>query len=497
MQNQFSQRLLTGYRLHCEVDRMDKTRKGIREISPIDVYKLLPRTNCGECGEANCMAFATRLVNGELAMEGCLPLYTPKYAKELGKMQDLLAPPVKVVSFGTGEHAATIGGKHVRFRHEFTYQYPPPIAIDIADSLPSEAIQERVEKVTGFSYSYIGRTLTLDALAIRSVTGNPDRFAEVVQQVSGLTNLPLILCTGDPKVMKAGLSICGGDRPLMFAVTADNWKEMGELALEFSCPVVVSAPGDLSKLRSLTSTLLDWGIEDLVLDPGTFPGDGLAQTVYSFTALRRVAFRDFDALSGFPLLGTPISAWNGGELTGDRNSWQEACIASMLITRYADLLIMHSLEGWALLPQLIWRFGIYTDPRKPVSVDPGVRVFGNPDKDSPLLITSNYALTFFTVESDIKGAKLDCYLIVIDTGGLSVEAAVAGRYLSAAKIAESLQEYKAEDLVSHRYLIIPGLAARLSGETEEESGWRVIVGPRDSSGLGQMIRDRWPPTEEA
>lgn len=496
MQKPQQHRQLTGYHWLCEVAGMEKKRKGIREISPIDVYKLLPRTNCAECGEANCMAFATRLVNGEVAMEGCPPLYTPKHEKDLVKMEDLLAPPVKAVSFGNGEHAATIGGKHVRFRHEFTYQYPPPIAIDIADSLTSEAIEERVRKVTGFSYSYIGRTLTLDALAIRSVTGDPGRFAEVVQQVSGLTDLPLILCTVNPQVMKAGLSACGTKRPLMFAVTAENWKEMGALALEFSCPVVVSAPGDLSQLRSLTSTLMDWGIEDLVLDPGTFPGDGIAQTIHSFTAIRRAACRDFDIYSGFPILGTPIAAWNGGELTEDRNSWQEACIASMLITRYADLLVMHSLEGWALLPQLIWRFGIYTDPRKPVSVDPGVHVFGTPDKNSPLLITSNYALTFFTVESDIKAAKLDCFLIVIDTGGLSVEAAVAGRYLSAAKIAESLTEYKAEELVTHRYLIIPGLAARLSGETEEESGWRVIVGPRDSSGLGQMIRDRWPPKEE-
>jgi acetyl-CoA decarbonylase/synthase complex subunit gamma len=171
-------------------------------------------------------------------------------------------------------------------------------------------------------------------------------------------------------------------------------------------------------------------------------------------------------------------------------------MTSMMMTRYSDLLIMHSLEGWVILPQLIWRFGLYTDPRKPVSVDAGVRRFGSPGPDSPVLITSNYALTFFTVESDIKSAKIDCFLIVIDTGGLSVEAAVAGRYLTAEKIAEALKESSVEAEVSHRFLILPGLAARLSGDTEEATGWKVLVGPRDSSGLGKMIKEHWPVQEE-
>jgi acetyl-CoA decarbonylase/synthase complex subunit gamma len=166
----------------------------------------------------------------------------------------------------------------------------------------------------------------------------------------------------------------------------------------------------------------------------------------------------------------------------------------MLMSRYADLLIMHSLDGWVLLPQLIWRFSLYTDPRKPVSVEPGVRIFGKPDKHSPVLMTTNYALTFFTVESDIRAAGLDCFLIIVDTGGLSVESAVAGRYFSADSIVSALKEMNAADLVDHKTLIIPGLAARLSGETEELSGWKTLVGPKDSSGLSQYIRERWPPS---
>jgi acetyl-CoA decarbonylase/synthase complex subunit gamma len=268
---------------------------------------------------------------------------------------------------------------------------------------------------------------------------------------------------------------------------------MADLALRYSCPLALAAPGDLPLLRSLSRTLGECGISDLVLDPGTIADDGLSGTIHRFMAVRSSATREQDALFGYPLLGTPISVWSGEELSPEVNRWKEACLASMLITRYADLLILHSLDGWVLLPQLIWRFGLYTDPRKPVSVEPGVKLFGTPDRSSPVLVTTNYALTYFTVESDLKAANIDCFLVVIDTGGLSVESAVAGRYLTAEKIAAALRDYTIGALVDHRHIVIPGLAARLSGETEEATGWHVLVGPRDSSGIGQMLRESWPP----
>ena len=158
------------------------------------------------------------------------------------------------------------------------------------------------------------------------------------------------------------------------------------------------------------------GVHDLVLDPGTFTEGGLSDTIANFTAIRTAATKNFDELFGFPILGVPLTVWTGEELSEDVLKWREATTASMLLSRYADLLIMHSLDGWVLLPQLIWRFSLYTDPRKPVSVEAGVKTFGRPDHTSPVLITTNYALTYFTVESDIKAANLDCYLIVVDTG---------------------------------------------------------------------------------
>lgn len=470
-----------------------KRRKNIREISPIDVYKYLPKTNCGDCGESNCMAFATRVVNGELIIAGCPPLQTDEYHGMLEELTVLLAPPVQPVTFGEGEHTVTIGGKYVLQRHEFTYHNPSPIAIDVHDLMPEDELLDRVRQIGRFSYNYIGRRLVPDAIAIRSTSGDPETYRKVVKKVAETCTFPLVLCAWDPLVMEAGLAEIPSRTPLLYAATKENWRSMADLALRYHVPLVVSAPGDLPLLRSLTKTLLECGISDLVLDPGTLNGNSLADTVATFTLIRTEATRYHDELFGFPLLGAPAAVWAGDEISEDLLKWREAVTASLLLTRYADLLILHSLDGWVLLPQLIWRFNLYTDPRKPVSVEGGVKVLGNPDRTSPVLVTTNYALTYFTVESDIKAANLDCYLVVIDTGGLSVESAVAGRILTAESIASALTDYQVKDLVDHTVLIIPGLAARISGEAEETTGWQIRVGPKDSSGLSKFIRDHWPP----
>ena len=470
-----------------------KRKKSIKEISPLDVYKLLPKTNCGECRESNCMAFATRVVNGELTITDCPPLFTDEHHEARTELLDLLAPPVRVVTIGKDDHSITIGGKYVLQRHEFTYHNPPPIAIDVHDLLPEAELLDRVRQIEQFSYNYIGRTLVLNAIAIRSTSHDPAVFGQVVKKIAEISQYPVILCSFDPAVMEAGLSEIPASHPLMYAATRENWKSMAELSLKYHAPLAVFAPNDLSLMRSLTKTLHTSGVSDLVLDPGTFAESGLPDTISNFSLIRTQACRDHDELFGFPILGAPIAVWAGEEISEEVLKWREAITASMLLSRYADLLIMHSLDGWVLLPQLIWRFNLYTDPRKPVSVEAGVKIFGKPDRDSPVLMTTNYALTYFTVESDIKAANLDCYLVVVDTGGISVESAVAGRIFTPESIASSLRAYDIKSLVNHTTLILPGLAARISGDTEDVTGWHILVGPKDSSGLSHYIREYWPP----
>ncbi|NLD66986.1 MAG: acetyl-CoA decarbonylase/synthase complex subunit gamma, partial [Crenarchaeota archaeon] len=226
----------------------------------------------------------------------------------------------------------------------------------------------------------------------------------------------------------------------------------------------------------------------------TFPDEGLADTLNNFTMLRRAATKGGDELAGLPLLGIPMTVWaNKGGIADDLIKWREAYLASMLVTRFADVLIMHGNDGWSLLPVTVLRQNIYTDPRKPVAVEAGLKEFGTPDENSPVLFTSNFALTYYTVASDIESSKNSVYVIVVDTEGSAIDAGVAGRKLTADKVAEAIKESGIENKVKHRKMIIPGKASRISGEIEELSGWKVQVGPRDSSEIPKYIIDKWQP----
>lgn len=476
-------------------EREGKGKVGIKELSPIDVYKLLPRTNCKECGEENCMAFATKLVNREVTIEKCQPLLAKEHEKAYKQLKEMLKPAVREIVVGAGDKAIKIGGKIVMYRHEFAYFNPTAIAIDITDEMSGEEILDRIKRTEQFSFEYIGQTLKLDMVAVRSTSNDPDKFKATVKKVIEKTNLPLILCSLNPTVLEAGLIAAPNSKSLLYAATKDNWKDMAELALMYKCPLTVFAPNNLELLRSLTKTLLECGVEDLVLDPGTLPSEGLADTLNNFTMVRRAACKKGDELFGFPLLGVPMVAWiESGEAPVEIAKWKEAYLAALLIVRFADVLIFHDVDGWALLPVTVLRQNIFTDPRKPVAVEPGLKVFGTPDENSPVMFTTNFALTYYTVASDIESAKVNAYLLVVDTEGIAVDSAVAGRKLTAEKVADALKTSGVENKVNHKKLIIPGKAARLSGEIEELSGWQVIVGPRDSSDIPKLLQEKWQKT---
>jgi len=468
-----------------------------KELSPLDVYTLLPKTNCRQCGERNCLAFATKTVNREMPIEKCSPLTREATVAVLKRLKELLEPSVKEVVIGVGEHAVKLGGKPTMYRHEFAYFNPTALAIDVNDELSDDEILCRISKVERFCFDYIGNSLKLDLVAVRSTLGNSDSFKKAAKTVSGNTQLPLILCSLDSKILEAGLEVIPKSRPLLYAATKDNWKEMAELALAFDCPLVVYAPNNLSLLKSLTKTLVACGVADIVLDPGTFPSSGLSETVHNFTLIRKAACNKGDKLMGYPILGVPMASWIGNvKASEDILRWREAYLAAMLMVRYADLLILHGIAGWSLLPLVVLRQNLYTDPRKPVAVEPGLRVFGNPNEASPILFTTNFALTYHTVASDLEKANVNAYLLVVDTEGIAVDSAVAGRKLTADKVANALKKSEIESKVKHKKLVIPGKAARLASEIEELSGWQVLIGPKDSSGISKFLEEKWKNTIE-
>jgi acetyl-CoA decarbonylase/synthase, CODH/ACS complex subunit gamma len=462
-----------------------------KKLGPMNLYPLLPRTNCGECVPKTCMGFAVQLCERGLTLSQCPPLTDPKFSDNLEKLEALLAPPVKEVTIGRGQRKIKIGGQLVMHRHELRYFNQTAILTTVDDTMTDEDLTSRVMATSSFSYPYIGHTLKLDGITIRSVTGESERFRQLVVKVTELTDMPLTLWALDPVIMEAALELMGDRRPLMYAAIQSNWEKMAELANRFNCPLAVYSDGNVATIRSLISAISDRGVKNLLIDPGCGFGEVLPRSLNNMTMIRKSAISGDDPLLGHPLVGSPVTLWdNRNSLQDEPVRWMESCLASMMTIRYADLIIIRDPTMWSTLPLVVLRNNLYNDPRKPVSVEPGLRVFGTPDPvTSPVLITSNFALTYYTVLSDIE--KINCFLLVADTEGLSVDSAVAGRKLNAEKVADIISSSKISEKVTHRTLIIPGLAARLKGDIEDATKWDVMVGPRDSAGIPAYLRDKW------
>jgi len=458
-------------------------------LRPLDVYKILPQTNCGVCGESTCMAFAAKVADGVADIKLCKPLFEdPKYKDKLKVALEVARPPVKDVVIGAPPNQVVVGGKRVMFRHELTLHNPAAIAIDVTDEMDEASLVNRARAIESFVFERIGQQLKLNLVALRCVSDLPEKFAKVTDLIAKKTSLPLILCSYSPDAMEEALTVVGNKRPLIYAATKENWREMLELADKYKCPVAISSPRDLDTLKSLASTFMSAGVEGLILDPGTFAkGDSLAETVSTFAMLRRAAIEKEDKAVGFPLMAVPAVVWmeEGDEL---EKKIKESYIASILMTRFADLLVMHSLDFWALMPVLVWRQNIYTDPRVPPSVKPGVYEIGKPTDTSPVFITGNFALTYFLVRGDIENSKINAYLVVTDSEGISVESSVAGRRLTAEKFAEAIRASGLDQKLKKKVLVIPGRTAKFSGELEElMPGWKILVGPRDSSDIPAYV----------
>ncbi len=454
-------------------------------VTAMDVYRLLPKTNCAKCGEASCMAFATKLSEKETDLELCTQLA----ADEFDKLVDLLAPAVKEITIGKGDKAMIVGGDEVLYRYELTYYNPTPLVIDISDDMDEAAFDERVKKIEDTQFERTGELLTLDAIALRNKSGDATKFKEAAEKLKN-SSLALVLCSFDADAMKAALEVVGDERPLIYGATENNIEQMASLALEYDCPIALFVPNDLEKMKEFSRTLREKGITDIILDPGTYVDAGIGDTLDDFIMIRRLAIEERDEDFRFPIMGVPALTWLNTDEDEINTAIKEATIAATLINKYADIMIIHGTEIWELIPVLTLRQSLYTDPRKPQAVDDGLYEFGEVNEDSPVALTTNFALTYYTVEGDLKSGKANCYLLVLDTEGRAVDVSVAGSQFNGKAVADLIKETGIEDKVKTRKMVIPGLGAPVSGEIEDDSGWEVVVGPRDSSALTAFLKDK-------
>jgi acetyl-CoA decarbonylase/synthase complex subunit gamma len=445
-------------------------------LTGIEIFKLLPKTNCGKCGVPTCLAFAMQLAAGKAELAACPTVSDDARAK----LSEASAPPIRPVIIGIGPRAVKVGGELVLFRHEKRFENPPGLAILISDNLPEAEINTRLERLNNLQYERVGLILRPEMAAIKNDSGNADKFALVVGQVKQKTDGGLIVMSNNPEALSAAIKVCGDRKPLIYAATKENCDKVANLAKAFSCPVAVKG-NNLEEVTQLTDQLTKAGIKDIVIDSGA----RTTKQVFDDQIFIRKSALAKNRLLGYPTITFP------GEMTGDH--MKEALIAAILVAKYAGIIVLSDFQGHSLFPLLVERMNIFTDPQKPLATKEGIYEIGGPNENSPVLITSNFSLTYFIVSAEIENSKVPAYLLVKDTEGLSVMTAWAAGKFVADAIAPFVKKCGISDKVKHRKLIIPGYAAQESGGLEEElPDWKIEVGPREASNITAYLKN-WKP----
>jgi acetyl-CoA decarbonylase/synthase complex subunit gamma len=444
-------------------------------LTGIQIFKLLPKTNCGECGVPTCLAFAMNLAAAKAELDSCP--YVSAEAKE--KLSEASAPPIRQVAIGAGVRAFKVGGETVMFRHEKTFYNPTGIAALVKSDMDGAALDRKLKEWNAFQYERVGLNLRPELVALKDVNGNGAAFAAAAKKIAEKSEFNLILMTEKAEVMKAAVEVCAFKKPLLYAATAQNAEAMGKLAKEKGLPLVVKADG-LQNLMPLSDKLTGMGLKDLVLDSGARDPK---QVLQDQVAIRRAPLKAGNRTLGFPTIAFPC------EMAGNLD--METVLSAMLIAKYAGIVVLSDFKGESLFPLLLERLNIYTDPQRPMTVTQGIYEIGAPNENSPVCITTNFSLTYFIVTGEIEGSRVPTWLLIMDTEGLSVMTAWAAGKFSGDAVASFVKKSGIADKIAHRKLIIPGYAASISGDMEEElPGWEVIIGPRDASLIPKFLKER-------
>jgi acetyl-CoA decarbonylase/synthase complex subunit gamma len=442
-------------------------------LTGIQIFKLLPKTNCGKCGIPTCLAFAMNLAAGKAELSAC-----PTVSEEAkAQLAEASAPPIRPVTIGTGATAFKVGGETVMFRHEKRFENPTAFAVLVTDAMPDAEVAAKVDKFNKYTYERVGLKLRAQAVAVKSESGDPAKFEALVGKVAKATDGALILMSEKPDVLAAGLKVVAARKPLLYAATKENVEAVGKLGKENSCPVAVRG-ATLDEVAQLTDMLDKAGVKDIVIDSGART---VKQAFQDQIIIRGSALvKKFRPL-GYPTIVMPF------EMT--KNPLKEALIASMFVSKYAGIVVLSDLLGEALFPLVVERLNIFTDPQRPLATTPGIYEIGTPTDTSPVLITTNFSLTYFIVSGEIEGSKIPSYLLVMDTEGLSVMTAWAAGKFVADLMAQFIKKSGIEAKVKHHKLIIPGYSASESGGLEEElPGWEIMVGPREGSHIPAFLK---------
>ncbi|MCG6894679.1 MAG: acetyl-CoA decarbonylase/synthase complex subunit gamma [Desulfobacteraceae bacterium] len=444
-------------------------------LTGIQIFKLLPKTNCKECGVPTCLAFAMNLASGKAELDACP--YVSDEARE--QLAEASAPPIRPVAIGKGVRAATTGGETVQYRHEKTFYNPTLLGAMVASDLADDELDAKLKAWNAMQYERVGLNLRPELVALKDANGDAAAFAAKAKKIAETSEFNLVLMTEDEGVMKAGVEAAGFKRPLLYAATEANADAFGQLAKDNDLPLAIKVD-DLEKIAPLTDKLTGMGLKDLVIDTG---GREIQKALQDSIALRRSALKDLNRAVGFPTITFPC------EMADNLDT--ETLIAAMLIAKYGGIVILSDFAGESLFPLLLERLNIYTDPQRPMTVTEGIYEINNPDENAPVLVTTNFALTYFIVSGEIEASRVPSYLLIKDSEGLSVMTAWAAGKFAGDDVGMFVKKCGIADKIKHQELIIPGYAAAIAGDVEEElPGWTITVGPREAAHISGFLKSK-------
>ena len=443
-------------------------------LSGIQIFKMTPKKNCKECGCPTCMAFSMKVAQGAMDISQC-----PHMSEDaLAQLSEATAPPMKTVKIGAGENEFSLGGETVLFRHEKTYVSKTRYAVSLCSCMDDAAIDAKLAEIPKVDYERIGERMFAELVYVNyAADTDKDRYVEIVKKAAAL-NRTLILGCKDVELAKAALEVCKEAKPVLNGADASNYAEMSAVATEAG--VVLGVTGkDLNELYDTVAALEKAGNKNLILDVGTA---SIKEAYGNAVQIRRAAVKDQDRTFGYPTLVNVAALAHGDRVM------QQALLA-MFTMKYGSIVVVETLDYAEALPLFGLRQNVFTDPQKPMKVDPGIYALNGADENSLCLTTVDFALTYFVVSGELERSGVPCNLIISDAGGLSVLTAWAAGKLSSTSVAKYIQE-NVEDKVKCRKLVIPGKVAVLKGDLEAKlPGWEIIVAPLEAVQLVKFLKD--------
>ena len=442
-------------------------------LTGLDIFKNLPKENCKECGLPTCLAFAMKVASGQAGLDEC-----PRLSDEArAGLNEASAPPQRLVKIGPDPNVIELGQETVLFRHDEKFHHPAAIALKVPKAGDKDAVEKACKAFKELQFLRVGETIHPDMIALTDESASIDEMQTAAETIHKQLGVPMVIMSEQVDALLAvAKGPLSGSRPLLFCMSQASADDLIDLAKQTGAPLCVG--GDIQTVAERLEALGKADIKDVLISPGRV---STPEALVFLTQTRRAALN-----KKFRPLGCPVLVLADGD-----DPTAAALDACVFVCKYAGVVVSNAWDGHLLAPILTTRQNIYTDPQKPVQVDPKMYEIGEVTPQSPLLVTTNFSLSYYSVESEVEAARIPCRIIAVDTEGTSVLTGWAADKFNPETIAKAMKSCGVDEKVEHQRVVIPGHVAVIAAELAEETGWKVLVGPKEASGIGPYLKSDW------